>query len=232
MNSTHLNRPPRDPAERALRYVEAVLKRNPATQSPEILEIRDRFLGQKRAASAQAARVDLEELRESQLASIDSIRRDFWTSDLNAVRAKLTELDATPFPDVRLAVRRLSTVAEHRHLFPELVKAGSLVPNVFKAFREALVSPPVEAASWRQEATYRIRDVKPARAFAKAVRKTMPDVFELEADWMNMLLRMKPIKTVSESASSFSMSSSDFDYTWLIRILIFIAIAILRALAK
>ena len=232
MNSTNLNRPPRDPAERALRYVEAVLKRNPATQSPEILEIRDRFLGQKRAASAQASKVDLEELRESQLEAIDHIRREFWTSDVKALRDRLTELDSTPFPDVRLAVRRLRTVADHRHLFPELVKAGSQVPNVFKAFREALVSPPVEAAGWRQEATYRIRDVKSARTFAKTVRKVMPEVFELEADWMNMLLRMKPIKTVSEAASSFSMSSNDIDYSWLIRILIFLAIAILRAISR
>ncbi len=232
MNSTNVNRPPRDPAERALRYVEAALKRNPATQAADILEIRDRFLGQRRAASSSENRVDMEELRESQMASIESIRAQFWTMDLKDVRLRLSELDSTPFPDLKLAVRRLRTVADHRHLFPSLVESSFLVPGLFKAFREALVSPPAEAAQLRQDATYRIRDVKPVRQFAKTVRKTMPEVFELEGDWMNMLLRMKPVKTVAESASSFSMSSSDIDYSWLIRIAIFIAIALLRAMLR
>ncbi len=95
MNSTNVNRPPRDPAERALRYVEAALKRNPATQAADILEIRDRFLGQRRAASSSENRVDMEELRESQMASIESIRSQFWTMDLKDVRSKLSELDST-----------------------------------------------------------------------------------------------------------------------------------------
>ncbi len=37
----------------------------------------------------------MEELRESQMASIESIRSQFWTMDLKDVRSKLSELDST-----------------------------------------------------------------------------------------------------------------------------------------
>lgn len=229
MNATNLNSPQRDPADRALRYLEAALKRNPATQASEILEIRSRFYGQKRTANAGSSRVDMDELRESQMAEIDAIRRQFWASDINELRTKLSQLDSTPFPDLLLAVRRLRTVGEHRHQFPSLVEAGSDVPGLFKAFRGALVSPPLEAASLREQATYQIEDFAEVRTFVKTVRKVMPEVFALEADWLNMLLRMKPVRIASAPQTPFSLSSSEVDYGWIISILIFITIAILRA---
>ncbi|MCA9065372.1 MAG: hypothetical protein KDA96_20025 [Planctomycetaceae bacterium] len=222
------------PQERTARYLTAALRLNPMFEAPQILNLRDRYLGKAVSRTASVvSKPDLSEQRAMIAKQLEKLRSEFWTTDLNELRQRLSDIQASAFPDLMHAIRRLQTVAAHRHLFPQLAEKGAAALRVFNAFREILVAPPFAAAEIRQKTMYKTQDVKPVRVLIGAIQKVMPEVYELEADWLDTMKKLKPITASSATSESagFSIEFDGENLGWIVRLLIFGTIILLKFVA-
>ncbi|MCA9059931.1 MAG: hypothetical protein KDA85_15595 [Planctomycetaceae bacterium] len=219
------------PHERTVRYLKAALRQNPVFESARILNLRDRYLGNARTGTtAPIEKPDLTELRAEIEQQIQQLRATFWSTDLTELRSQLSSVPVSSFPDLQHAVRRLQVVAAHRHLFPQLAEIGAASPDVFRAFREILVAPPFEAAAARQRALFRMNEFNTARSLVKAIRKVMPEVYQLEADWLGTVKKQQRMVAADENArTSFEIDRGSLG--WILRILILVTVVALHLLA-
>jgi hypothetical protein len=181
----------RDP----LPYLQRMLKLNPLNEADDAVRLRNRFLGI--ATSTVAADSSAEEtlkLRESLLKRIDRIRDAFWTADSEALQRNLTSLNVSRHPDLRATVERLLRALEVRPQFPQLLDHRSTDANLFNVFKRAAIMPRKDAAELKQRLLAKVRTRDQRRRvsrMAKRVKRSFPDLYELEPEWWDQLLSFK-----------------------------------------
>jgi hypothetical protein len=235
--STKRKETSRTDPDRVARYLNSALRQNPLWESESIMELRSRFLGKRHGGKPRSAAVagnDTFDQRVRHENRLQKIRDQFWTADIEYLQRLLSKGTNLPFADLQHAFDRLRVVAANRHCFAEVAEIGSTTPNFFRTFREVLVADPQTAGRRREYIIQRARDIRALRKVIRKIRKVMPDVYDLEADWLKTIEGLKSRKTRKASASSsapaFEMPDIAIESTWLIRILIFLAIVILRLL--
>jgi hypothetical protein len=222
--------------EKLLQYVERALALNPLDDSAAIIRRRSRLLGLEAPAPAKAAVTparDPGRERQRFLERLEAIRATFWTAPLVQLRASLEQLDASEFPDVHAAVRRLSVVAGHRDQLPRLVGHKAFDAHFLGVFKEVLISAPRDAAVSREKAlaafgTTKVR--KSGSKMIKLIERELPHLYELESAWLKSLLAHRGRTARAPAEDRFVVSgSSGFHMPWWGW---FIVIGIIRAIIR
>lgn len=219
-------------------YVSKTLQLNPVEQSGEIIRRRSRLLGleveqAKSPAKNAPATIDPRAQRQALTEKIESIRSTFWTLRPDQLQEALRDVKAQEFPDLQDAVTRLSTVAKYRDRLPHLTNQKGYDPGFFRVFRDVLIASPRESAIPREKMLAQCgkRNVrKRATKMISLIRREIPALYELEADWLESLTRQKnsSVAVANKTEENWSNESGG-DIPWWVWI---VGIAILRAVFK
>ena len=179
-------------------YLVRVLSLNPIYEADEILAARDRYLGRSRTDPRRES-WELREQREAVQSQLDSAREQFWTANDDELQAALAGLDADEFSDLKLATDRLNAVSQVRAEFVVLPEHKKCDHELLVKLQEVVVAAPREASRLKQ--AYLLRAVADAslhgrsRRMIRLLRSKYPDVFALEAEWLESIRRSEPIRT-------------------------------------
>ena len=182
-----------------VKYVAKILQLNPVERSGDIVRLRSRALGlvlktSAKSAAVEPAPVDPRVQRQEISKAIESIRANFWTTSLPELKESLSRIRAQEFPDLQSSVQRLSVVAAHRGQLPRLTSEKGFDSNFFKVFRDVLVASQRESAINREKMLAQCGKRKTRRRVTKMIdliRRELPAVYELEADWLESLTRQR-----------------------------------------
>lgn len=232
------SQPLKSDAER-IAYLVDVLKMNPLLKAEEILNRRNRFLGTPSAAATlQSSATEFYEQREQASRTIARLRSEFWKLDLKVLVKTLRGLDVKQYPDLQIATARLQVLARHRADLPALSEHRSFDGAFFTKLKIILVSSPRDAAPIKDqvmrsfEKPNRLRQAQP---MVKLLRSELPDVYDLEADWLETILRLRakdlePPAVAVEREPREGISFGGFG--WSIWVVLGVVGQIIRALSR
>jgi hypothetical protein len=198
---------------------------NPLHECDEIVGARSAALGQaKKRGTASVEDADQVKMqRRNLLAQLDGLRNEFWTMPLDTLQAKLSELNARGYADLDAAVARLRIVAAHRAEFPKLAEKRGFDGDFFSSLKQVLTKSPRDVAVLKEQvlSTFRNRaHRKRGRQMLKLVKRELPAIYALEADWFDALYRQRVKGTLLVSSSrqgsapAAMSGGSDFRKYW------------------
>ena len=218
-------------AERA-QYLERVLRMNPLSDAADILEARNRFRGVKAAGAAAAlAGAELYERRVDATRTFARLREEFWSLDLKTLTRRLEGLELKQFPDLQNAAWRLTVIARIRARLPQLTSNPHFDGAFFSHLKSIWVVSPRDAAPIKDEV---MRDfTKPAKlrrgqSMIRMLHEELPDVYELDEDWLDILLRLRP-KDLQRPEKKEAGAGITFEgWGWMIWVVLWLVIQFLR----
>jgi hypothetical protein len=225
--------------QRCIAYLVEALQSNPMEQGAAIIDRRSRLLGLQQVRSPGAetyGALGQRQRRQATLRRLEQVRANFWVMPLDALQRELAELKSE-FPDLRAAVDRLNVVAAQRAELPKIVDHRHFDSHFFSVFKEVLVSPPKEVALAKERLLVAFANSKNRRRGTKMIRlvkRQLPAVYELEATWMELLVKQRPRYKKVEYASRINQSGGDFAFggtTWFVMVLIAVVISVIIAMS-
>jgi hypothetical protein len=216
--------------QRAIDYMSRLLQMNPIHEGEEIILARVTSLGlAKKEAAAGVATAEAPTVeRRKLLEQLEAIRVQFWTMPIDRLNAELSAFKAHGFADVESAVARLRVVAAHRAEFPKLAGHKHFDGQFFSPFKEILTRSARDTSIIKEQvlSTFRNRARrKQCRRMVALLKKELPAVYSLEADWLDTLQRQKakPAELVAAGSVGETVSSGDGSKWWVV-ILVVIAV--------
>lgn len=184
--------PARDDPARVRRYLVRVFETSFDEGPQKLMALRAKFLGLKHVASDTSGDDHAEAMKRREQAEkqLRVLRRSFWTMDLNELGGRLKGIDCSGFPDLNDAVNKLRRTAKHRKLFPQLVQHEGFHSDLFQAFKQVVILSPKEAAPIKEKIVLKARrsnKLKKFRLMIAAVRADFPELYQLEADWFDLI---------------------------------------------
>ncbi len=227
---------PRSREERIVAYVTKALRQNPFEQSASIVRRRNRLLGllpREQKTQAQPDTASPLEARKRLQAEIDRVRKAIWKDPIPELSRALAALDTDRFPDLGSSVRRLQTIVGHRDRFPGLTAHKDFDGDFFEVFREVLAASPRESAMLKEKVLVRFgkrRLRKKGTRMIRLIQRELPQLYELESDWLGTLTRRRPRQwVVSSSIPEIKTSSSGASIPWWVWLVL---IGVLRTIAR
>lgn len=226
-----------NPDARRIRYLTRVLNLNPIFQASEIVQLRNKYLGLKSLPSASQMdgdNAEFEERRAVAVRTIERVREQFWQMPLEGLRSKLNGLKLNAFPDLKHAATRLAISAANRDAFPSLVQHKDFDSSLFAALKTVLVSSPRDVVSVKEKFRKRLRNKEDRRQAVRMVRlleSRTPEVYELEQDWLDSILRYRPPKTAKSANGGQSWSGFEFSFEgwgWVVWIAVILGFRVIR----
>lgn len=206
---------------------------NPLQRAEEILALRNRYRRMKTPTARTVTEVDARELRQQAVDGLQQVREQFWEERLTVLLTLLDELPLKPFPDLRQAAQRLKVLAAWREEFPRLLEATSLDPDLYGRMQRILVDSPREAGPLKediQEALSNGTQRKWILGWLSAVRRELPEVYNLEREWFDLLRRERASRWARRPLDQGqSAGPSPTRYLWfLFPVLMSVALAIMK----
>lgn len=190
-------------------YLRTVLQMNPLQHAEEILALRNRYRGIKPPTAHGVSDVETQKLRQQAVDGLEWIREKFWVERLTVLLTLLDELPLKPFPDLRQAAQRLKVLAAWREEFPRLLEATSLDPDLYSRLQRILVESPLVAGPLKediQEALSKGAQRKWILGWLSSVKREMPEVYNLERDWFDLLRRERASRWARRPLERFRLS--------------------------
>jgi len=210
-------------------YLTSQLARNPIHQSGDIVSHRAKAFKlapkpNSHSAVAASASVDHRpKLREK----LEKIRSACFTAPVDKSLASLDKLDLASFPDLAALAGRLRVILKSRSALPQLSGHPKFDGDFFSCLKKVLVSPPRDVSVLREQvlASFRHRkNRKRGQAMVKLLKAELPELYALESDWLESLLRYSPRREASATAGRGSASTgSSGSYVWTIWLVLAVA---------
>lgn len=185
--------------QRTIDYMVRLLEMNPVHQCEEIIQVRNGVLGATKAkplsASAEPTKSpdQLQSDRRQLLQELEGLRAEFWTLPLEELHRRLGKLDGQGFADIESAVARLRAVAEHWPSFPALSNEEGFDGEFFSTLKEILIRSSRETAVLREQVLsmlqYSSKKRKSTKRMLQLIKKQMPQLYDLEANWFETAYR-------------------------------------------
>ena len=216
--------------KRQLQYLYHALQLNPVTQASAIIRRRSRCLGLDNRSVENPSNQDTTAIRANLRKRIDTLRNQFWTMHGARIRQELESMPVEEFPELKMSVNRLRTMTTYRDEFQKLAAHPKKNINLLNTFKRVVMSPPVQAGQIKEKYLRNMAmdpNAERVKLMAKVIRKEFPQLYELESDWFNEIIRLKPRRIEKES---YGGGGSDFEVPgWLIvlAVLFFIRVIIL-----
>lgn len=166
------------------RYLDAVLRLDPAEDGPELFARRRLFLELEHPPAFPPPYAHLPKRLECQ-ARIEAIREHLDDLEPAAVRERVAEIEVAAHPDQRAWLDRLRRVSDARAELAEL--APRLDPEFAAVLQSVLTAPMAESVSVKETFLRRLwtrPEGQGFRAQVALVRKRVPRLAELEPEWL------------------------------------------------
>ncbi len=220
--------------ERTTEYLAGILKLDPVIECDRLFSARARFLQLDSADSQPVTDLaDQWNQREGLAQKISEIRIRFWREDVGCPEETLASLDCSQFPDLKHAAERLCTVAGSRQEFMQLVQDEHRDVDFAASLRKVLVAGPREAAAERDEAIDSIHDaqqLKKIKGMLRDLCESLPQVYGLETDWLDAVLRMRKRRRKNGSPVS-NGGPMDFETDYIVTLVTTAVLYVLTAAA-
>jgi len=217
-----------------LRYLQKTLQMNPLYESDEIIERRTRATGQTKTKETTEA--NSEDHRPKVLEQIAHVREVCWKEPVASLYQKIEAIDATPFPDLDAALKRLRVVADQRNNLSEISKHADFDTHFFTCLQRVLVASPRETSELREQVFAAFSTQKLRRRGMKTIqliKKKVPEIYDLEADWLGALAKHKRVLGQNDSTSYVDGDTESFRIpTWLWIVGAIILMRIVIAIAR
>jgi hypothetical protein len=221
-----------------------LLQMSPIHQGTEIICARSEALGlaEKANATRPVPTEDVRAVRRNVLDQLESVRSRFWTMPIDELNNQLQALDSRGFVDLEAAIARLRVVAAHRDRFPAFSQRPGFDGDFFSALKEVLVRSSRDTAVLREQILSIFRNRlrrKRSRLMVALLKTEMPAIYELEADWFDILYQQKApprvtLVTSSNARTGTQTAGSKSDagsYKWFIWLAIVATSCLLRSVS-
>lgn len=227
------------------RYLSKILKINPVYDAEGIIQLRSHALGLQKlskrsetaATDSAPSPADQENLRNIAAGKLENIRGRCWQAAPETLLKELGSLPIEQFPDLQLARDRLVAVAQHRSQLPALTSHKHFDGEFFSVLKQVLAGSPRETNVLREQVLASFRSGKlrkRGRRMIKLLKKQMPELYSIEADWLDSLLRQKSVAGGNQQWAGVDGSTeSEFNIPgWLIWIVVVITIRVLISIGR
>jgi len=225
-----------DKRQRTVFYLKRSLQLNPLYESEKILRHRSRALGLTKSKS-MPTRSNLAAKRNRLQKEIIAIRADCWNQPVEPLLARLEELSLENQPDLQRTAVRLRVILTNRKKLPELAQHKHFDEKFLSCFKQILTLPPCELAIPREQVVASFRNRKLRRRGMKMLQLLeceVPELCQLEQDWLDSLKRQKVNRDLVVKASSYESvpvgNSKPGINWWLIWIIFIVVVNILKVL--
>lgn len=175
-------------------YLTKQLARNPIHQSGDIVAARAKaFRLQPKQAPAAATAPPAGE-RQKIRHELERIRKQVFTGSIDSLLAEIERLPVAEFPDLAALARRLTVILQSRAKLPGVTGDPRFDGDFFSCLKQVLVSPPRDVAVLREQvlANFHVgRNRKRGKAMIGLLKEQLPELYALEADWLDSLMRYK-----------------------------------------
>ncbi len=214
------------------KYLFRSLQMNPAIQSSTIIEYRSQLLGFETKNSAGEANHEQLRRRNAVQGRIDELRKQFWLTPVSRLQTGLRSLNTEKFPDLKIAVDRLTKVSILRREIEEFAQDPKSQINLVNTFKRIVMLPPREAGKLKEKYLRNLSMNESADKIKSTVvllKKNHPDLYALESDWFDELRRFKK-RAASESDDGYGW---EFEIPgWVIWVLVMTILRILLMAAR
>lgn len=179
--------------EAATNYVTHCLRLNPMWEADAVLIARAEVHGIESMEDAGRQQT-LEQARQraNVRSQVFALRDNAWTTPPEETLRELAELPIEDQPELEPVVRRLTVVAKARPRLAELATHRHYNEAFFEGFKQVLTGGPQQAALVREQGLAVLQDRRARKHFrrmVKLLRRELPELCALEADWLNSVRR-------------------------------------------
>lgn len=174
-------------------YLTKQLARNPIHQSGDIVAARAkafRLQPKQAPAAATAPAGERQKVRDE----LERIRKQVFAGSIDSLLAEIKRLPVADFPDLAALARRLTVILQSRAKLPGVTGDPRFDGDFFSCLKQVLVSPPRDVAVLREQvlASFHLsRNRKRGKAMIGLLKEQLPELYALEADWLDSLMRYK-----------------------------------------
>lgn len=190
-------------------YLQRVTALDPRTAADELVALRDEFVHGKTAEGGadpapqkrrkKSAKGGAAPAREVQVERLDAIRRNLLTGDPDRVGKALAAV-AIDQPDLQVWHDRLRAAHRCRRELLAFERDAKLPERFRKRVLSIVLSTPEEATREKLQLLDKL-SVDLVRGIVKHVRKSHPDVLQLEPDLFERIGRLKKDRSLARSGS-------------------------------
>ena len=206
---------------RTIDYLQRQLARNPVHESVDIVRARasEFDLETKQASSSEAA--PSQENRQQVRKRLEQIRQHCFSAPVDQLLERLGQLPVGDFPELAALAGRLTVILKNRDKLAALTSHRRFDADFFSVLRKVLLTPAREVALLREQVMVSFRrpeNRSRGQAMIRLLKANVPEVYALEADWLDSLLRLslrgqvastslrpRTVQTASERGSGGSL---------------------------
>lgn len=215
-------------------YLTSQLARNPIHQSGDIVSHRAKAFKLAPVQSSPAAAVASasSDQRPKLRKALEDLRSRSFTASVEESLASIDKLDLAPFPDLAALADRLRVILKSRSALPQLSGHPKFDGDFFSCLKKVLVSPPRDVSVLREQvlASFRHRkNRKRGQAMVKLLKAELPELYALESDWLESLLRRQPSPDIIiTGAPREKAEESNENFNWKRWLFVFLVCVLVR----
>jgi len=188
-------------------YLQRQLSQNPVHQSPEIIALRAKAFRLRRSTATAAATVSSSAEQRSHLRDqLEAIRSQCFTAPVEQLQQQLAGLSLSAYPDLEALAKRLQVIVRCRTKLPQLTTDRRFNGDFFACLKKVLTQPARDVAVLREQVLSSFRRKgrlrRRGQAMIRLLKEQVPELYALEADWLESLLQVR------SHYSSFSLATS------------------------
>ena len=192
-------------------YLTRQLSRNPIHESAEIVTLRAKAFKLKARAPA-AAQADVPAgQRQQAKAQLENIRNQCFAAPTEQLLGQLNQLPLAEYPELAALGKRLRVILDSRGKLPALSSDKRFDGDFFSCLKKVLVSPSRDVSVLREQVLSSFRHRKNRRrgqAMIRLIKEELPELYELEADWLGSLLKYRAAKFGSATTATAGENST------------------------
>ncbi len=208
-----------DPSPESKPYLDRIFDPSTFTDIEKVLAVRSQWRGQvlggpetdspltsPKDEIATAGEQENQATLAHWQSTLASIEQAFWETEPAEVLDRLQAIPTDRFPALRGPVQRRLGIAKRLPALRAAAQDPELDDQLWQAFESLLLEPRQTRAESQRRWLRRMRKASPRRqgvAFAKHLRKHHPEVFALEAEWLQETMRAKRIAADSKKPLGF-----------------------------
>lgn len=178
-------------------YVRQLLQMNPVEQSTEIVTLRHNFLHpQDKLGRTVNEEFSSEDRREHAIKKIEAVRKHFWSLKERMLYQQLEEIEVSEFPDLALALSRLTKIVELRASFQRLRQHYTCFEDFHDQFCALVIASPGKTddlrmafldASRQEPSGFDLRGPEDYHRVVTTIQQEFPELYQLEKYWLNQV---------------------------------------------
>lgn len=216
------------------RYLKQQLSLDPRAAATRIVVQRNEQLGLVPAGQPVSNALPSQSLQAAAGARsvLASIRNQFWTLPLDTLKRQLAEVDLRPYPELSIVVDQLQQAAAVRDDFPRLAKRLDDDLGLFHCVKQSVTMPPRDVAGMKESVMRALlngENEKTYKATAKIVKDEFPQIYALQREWFEDILKAKRLGRDTQARSdSFALGAPVWVFALLFMLLLRGCVSIMR----